>query len=97
MTMAYSKLGTLPVEMLQTICEFLDAFHKPSVAAISLVNWQWRRAARCILFRSLTIRIGKAHQLLADAERWISFLSVDNGFRHVRRLTISDVNSTYRT
>jgi hypothetical protein len=83
--MARPSLDLLPLEVLQNISNVLDTCHKLSVANLSLVNKQCRRAASCALFQRLSIHAESPETLASTVERWTSTLQANDGFRHVRQ------------
>ncbi|KAH5317857.1 hypothetical protein HBI12_119190 [Parastagonospora nodorum] len=86
--MARASLEKLPMEVLQSITNILDASHRRSVASFSLVNRRCRLAATCALFRTLSIRIENLESLAAAIEQWTATLQPSDSFRHVRTLKV---------
>jgi hypothetical protein len=81
------SLGSLPLELLCNICDYVDLVHKPSVQAFALVNHALNTASTASLFSTVTIEVREPVQLSKEVGRWVELLS-HRGFHHVRRLVV---------
>jgi hypothetical protein len=84
-----ATLDALPQELLKDICTLVDAVHRPSLYALSLVCKSCRCAASPLLFRSLHLDIRNSQQLCDDVVGLSHGLQAFDSFRYVRSLRIT--------
>jgi hypothetical protein len=89
-TMGTSKLEitTLPLEIQQQIADCVEAAHRPSLFALSLVSKACNRAAAFVVFRDISITVRNPDALQQDANRLVKTLPHTDSARHVQSITI---------
>lgn len=81
-------LGSLPFELLSSICEYVALIHEPSTLDLALVNHTLHAAATASLFYTIRIEVQSPAKLTKDVED-LSSLLARRGSQHVRCLVIS--------
>jgi hypothetical protein len=82
-------LEALPLALLESICTLVNAVHRPSLYALSLVCKPCRCAASPLLFRSLHLDVRHSQQLCDDVDRLSRGLLAFDSFKYVRSLHIT--------
>jgi hypothetical protein len=82
-------LEALPLALLESICTLINAVHRPSLYALSLVCRPCRCAASPFLFRSLHLDVRDTQQLRDDVNALSRGLQALDSFKYVRSIYIT--------
>ncbi|KAL5336140.1 hypothetical protein BJX70DRAFT_400951 [Aspergillus crustosus] len=93
-----TSLLSLPLELLDRICEYVASSYRPGIPNLALVNRHCytitiRHRFRCISINAVSDRVGKAQQrqtLIADVKRCTEILQSASAFTAVRQLSIAE-------
>ena len=88
--MLFSRLESLPIELLRDISVHLDAPGRHHLQAFALASKVCHVATVACLFRTITITIRSPLQTESKLERWKDTLEKSCSFKHVRCLTLTD-------
>lgn len=81
-------LGSLHLDLVRLICEYLDRSHPQSLLAFALTSKRSYDIASGLLFRTIKLTFSDGQQLAKDVHKWQTLLLRESGFAHVRRLLL---------
>lgn len=87
--MADSRLNSLPPEILNRVCEYLEATHRSSLVSFSCVNHTIRSIAVRLLFHSISLEVYSRKKLRLEVDGWRELLSRNSYLQHVRQVEVS--------